>query len=237
MSSPPPSELNELFGWFQGIPGSMDKFVKLPMSNKKGDDEFIQNIGLSLGIEAPVWKDMTHDKRLLTIYEQLPDDEKLEFKKAKPHLFKGSYPENSDMTNQFEKLLEFSTKIDKTMNDKLIGIMREYDKDEKNLVVDATTERARLDKMISTIGILLNIENWEDKTYDDKLKILVGKHSDNLFARNEKKTSLGEGFDPLRYLYDVGGRNKSKKPKRRNSRSKRRNSRSKRRKTLSKRRR
>lgn len=229
MSSPAEKQLNELIDWFRSVPESMAKFKKFPISNKMGPDEIIQNIGLSLGIEAPVWKDMTHDKRLLTIYEQLPDDDKREFKEAASHLFKDPYPENSDMTNQFEKLLEFSTKIDKTMNDKLIGIMQEYDKDETNLVVDATTERRRLNKMISTIGILLNIENWEDITYDDKLKILVGKYRNNLFASNNAKPRLGSEFGQLSQIIS-GGRNKSKKPKRRNSRSKRR-------KTVSKRRR
>ena len=240
MSSSPPSsnwnEFNELSHWFEGIPGSIDKFKKLPMSNKRGLDEYIRNIGVSLDVDDEVWKAMTHNERLLTIYKQLPDDEKLKLKNEFPLLF--IYPENIDTANQYEKLLNFGKKIDDTMYGKLIDIMSEYDKDEKNLVVDATTQRARFDKMISTIGFLLNIENWEDKdkTYDDKFKILIGKHRDNLFARNNAKPSIGTEFDQLRYILP-GGRNKSKKPKRRNSRSKRRNSRSKRRKTVSKRRR
>ena len=221
------SELNELFDWFQGIPGSMDKFQKLPMSNKRGPDEYIRNIGKSLDVDDEVWKAMTHDERLLTIYEQLPDDEKLQLKNEFPLLF--IYPENIVTAEQYRNLLDFGKKIDKTMYDKLIDIMSEYDKDEKNLVVDATTERARLDKMISTIGFLLNIENWEDKTYDDKRKILHGKLSAHLFARNKAKPSIGPEFNQLKHIVQ-GGRNKSKKSKRRNSRSKRR-------KTVSKRRR
>jgi DNA-binding transcriptional regulator/RsmH inhibitor MraZ len=226
-SSSSKSDLDELFIWFQGIPGSIDKFKKLPMSNKMGPDEFIQNIGISLDIEPSVWNDMPHDKRLLTIYEQLPDDEKLDFKNEFPLLF--IYPENIDTANQYQKLLDFGNRIDKTMIGALTKIMDEYDKDEKNLVVDAKTERARFDKMISTIGILLKIENWEDKTYDDKINILVVKLRDNLFARNNAKPSIGTEFDQLKKIVS-GGRNKSKKPKRRKSRSKRR-------KTLSKRRR
>ena len=86
--TPPPSKLGELVSWFQGIPEIMDKFSQHPMIDKKGDDEIIQNIGLSLGIEPLLWNGMTHDKRLLTIYEQLPDGEKLAFEQAAPHLFK-----------------------------------------------------------------------------------------------------------------------------------------------------
>ena len=236
MSSSPPlsnrDEFDELSHWFEGIPGSIDKFKKLPMSNKGGLDEYIRNIGKSLDVDDEVWKAMTHNERLLTIYKQLPDDEKLQLKNEFPLLF--IYPENIDTANQYEKLLNFGKKIDDTMYGKLIDIMREYD--EKNRVVDATTQRARFDKMISTIGFLLNIENWEDKTYDDKFKILIGKLRDNLFARNNAKPSIGPEFNQLKHIVE-GGRNKSKKSKRRNSRSKRRNSRSKRRKTLSKRRR
>jgi hypothetical protein len=237
MSSSPPSsnwdEFDELSHWFEGIPGSIDKFKKLHMSNKRGLDEYIRNIGKSLDVDDEVWKAMTHNERLLTIYKQLPDDEKLQLKNEFPLLF--IYPENIDTANQYEKLLNFGKKIDDTMYGKLIDIMSEYDKDEKNLVVDAKTQQARLDKMISTIGFLLNIENWEGKTYDDKFKILIGKHRDILIARNNAKPSLGTEFDQLRHIVR-GGRNKSKKPKRRNSRSKRRNSRSKRRNSRSKRR-
>jgi cell fate (sporulation/competence/biofilm development) regulator YlbF (YheA/YmcA/DUF963 family) len=257
MSSPIKEELHELFHWFQGVDGCLDKYKKL--NNIEGDnrnEEVVQKIrltlenielsldkiGLSLGIELSKWKAMTHDERLLTIYKQLPDDEKDDFKQAAPHLFTNKmapYPENNDMAKQYEKLLNFGKNIDKTMNDKLIGIMREYD--EKNLVVDATTEQARLDKMISTIGFLLNIENWEGKTYDDKYKILSDKligHLENLIARNkEARNKEKDSIGTTEFKSSSGGRNKSKKPKRRNSRSKRRNSRSKRRKTVSKRRR
>jgi hypothetical protein len=135
------SELADLFSWFQGVPGSYEKFENLTKSNSPA--EIIKNIGVSLGIQDDKWKDMTHKQRLLAIYEQLPDDddEKLEFKQAFPALFQ--------------------------------------------------KEDYRLRRLMGAI---------EDALGGDK-------------------------------------RNKSKKPKRRNSRSKRRNSRSKRRKTVSKRRR
>jgi hypothetical protein len=69
----------------------MDKFKKLPISNKNDDSEFIRNIGLSLGIEPSVWNGMTHDKRLLTIYEQLPNEHTEEFKETFPQLFKPKF--------------------------------------------------------------------------------------------------------------------------------------------------
>ena len=86
-------ELDELFTWFQGVPGSLEKF-KAKHRNEHTNDEIIQNIGLSLGIQDDTWKAMTHDERLLTIYNQLPYKDKLEFKKAATHLFQENNKDN-----------------------------------------------------------------------------------------------------------------------------------------------
>ncbi len=86
--TPPPTELHVLFDWFQSVPGCMDKFKTLHISDEKGDDEIIRNIGISLDIQPSVWEEMTHDERLLTIYKKLPFKNIVEFKEAFPHLSK-----------------------------------------------------------------------------------------------------------------------------------------------------
>lgn len=102
MSSPTKEELDELFSWFQGVNGALDTYKELnSIKGENNDNEVIKkiqstlanietsldNIGKSLGIKPSEWNAMTHDKRLLTIYEKLPC-EKDDFKQAAPHLFR-----------------------------------------------------------------------------------------------------------------------------------------------------
>ena len=89
--TPPPTELHVLFDWFQSVPGCMDKFKKLTISNKNDDSEFIRNIGISLDIEPSKWETMTHNQRLLAIYEKLPNEYTKEFKETFPQLFKSKF--------------------------------------------------------------------------------------------------------------------------------------------------
>ena len=107
------------------------------------------------------------------------------------------------------------------------GIRENIDKDLVKSIKSTGEDINNNDVIVKHIGIVMKVdpELWGKMTNVEKLQTIYDQLPDV-----EKKE-----FDEQ---FQTGGkRNKSKKPKRRNSRSKRRNSRSKRRKNVSKRRR